>query len=389
FDHCAQLSGGELAMARLLPALRSTVDPLVILGEHGPLEGVLAEGDLPVEVLELDADLAHTHRDDVSMWRTGPATVLSVSAAVAGLARRLRELRPDLVHTNSLKAALIGGVAGRLAGVPVVWHIRDRTASDYMPTSAIHLVRNAARVLPSAIITNSDTTRRALGVASATVVPSPVDVRAIAAAAAAVGDRPDADADSDTGGRRPVRFVMVGRLSPWKGQDVFAEAFARAFPTGDETAVLAGAALFGEDDYEQQLRWFVEQLGLGDRLQIIGHVDDVPRLLADSDVLVHASTVPEPFGQVIVEGMAAGLAVVAAAVGGPAEVITEGVDGLLFPPGDVDALSVVLAKLAGDPALRERLGAAGRERAKDFTPARVAPLVEAVYRSTLGGRAQR
>jgi glycosyltransferase involved in cell wall biosynthesis/GT2 family glycosyltransferase len=368
FDHCAQLSGGELALARLLPALTDVVEPLVILGERGPLEGVLSDRDLPWETIELDPELAHTSRHRVSALQTGPRAMVATAVAIGALTRRLRQLRPDLMHTNSLKAALIGGVAGRLAGVPVVWHIRDRMADDYLPNSAIRLVRTAASFLPTSIIVNSEATRAALGIEAAAVVPSPVDLGAFAEAP--VGS-PEASSE--------LKFVMVGRLAPWKGQSVFVDAFAKAFPDGGARAALAGAALFGEDGYERQIADQVERLGIADRVDFLGFVDDIPALLADYDVLVHASTVPEPFGQVVVEGMAAGLAVAATDVGGPAEVITDGVDGVLFPPNDVDALAEVLVRLADASAERARLGAEGRRRAQDFSPSRIAPSVLGVY----------
>ncbi len=374
FDHCAQLSGGELALARLLPALRDDVDPLVILGEHGPLEQVLSNHEVPTSVVELDPDLAHTNRHQVSALHTGPRTMLSTLSAIAKLTRRLRAERPDLIHTNSLKAALIGGVAGRLADVPVIWHIRDRMADDYLPGSAIRLVRTAAWFLPTSIIVNSEATRSALGMEGATVVHSPIDVDAFAEAASISSDSSE------------LKIVMVGRLAPWKGQSVFLDAFAKAFPAGDARAALAGAALFGEDAYEGQISAQIDDLGIADRVDFLGFVDDVPGLLASCDILVHASTVPEPFGQVVVEGMAAGLAVAATDVGGPAEVITDGVDGVLFPPNDVDALSAVLSRLAESPDERNRLGAAGRARAKDFAPETIATHVERVYSTVVGDR---
>ena len=174
YDHCARLSGGELALARLLPAL-TDVEPLVILGEHGPLEGVLRERDIAFEVLELDVGVANTHRDAVTPGGVGVGRMAATAQDIWRLRRRLRELRPDLLHTNSLKAALIGGIAGRLAGVPVLWHIRDRIADDYLPGPAVRLIRLLARVVPRTVIANSRTTLATLGEhLSADVISSPV-----------------------------------------------------------------------------------------------------------------------------------------------------------------------------------------------------------------------
>ena len=176
---------------------------------------------------------------------------------------------------------------------------------------------------------------------------------------------------------------MLGRLAPWKGQDVFLRAFAAAFPDGTERATIAGSAMFDEDDYAQELIRLAEHLGLDGRVTFAGFVDDVSALLGQCDAVVHASVIAEPFGQVVVEGMAAGLPVIASAAGGPLEVITDDVDGLLFPPADVDALRRALQNVAGDPALRLRLGTAARRRAEDFTPERIAAAVELVWQSVV------
>ena len=131
-----------------------------------------------------------------------------------------------------------------------------------------------------------------------------------------------------------LRVGILGRLDPWKGQHVFLDAFAAAFGDGGAEAVIVGTKLFGDDGYLEELERQVKALGLEGRVEFRGFRDRVDDELRSLDVLVHASTIPEPFGQVVVEGMAAGLAVVAADAGGPAEVITHGVDGLLYPPGD-------------------------------------------------------
>jgi glycosyltransferase involved in cell wall biosynthesis len=139
----------------------------------------------------------------------------------------------------------------------------------------------------------------------------------------------------------------------------------------------------GEQRYAADLTEQARSFGISDRVEFRGFRSDVPRELKTIDVLVHASTIPEPFGQVIVEGMAAGLAVVATAAGGPLELINDGVDGLLYPLSDVDALADILAQLDADPALRERLGRVARTRAEDFRPGPVAERVQALYAQTL------
>lgn len=367
-DHCARLSGGELALLRLLPSL--DVDAHVILAEHGPLVAKLREAGVSVEVLPMVDAAGSLSRDRVRPGRLPVRAVAGSAAYVARLAASLRRLGPDLVHTNSLKAALYGGVAARLASIPVVWHVRDRITDDYLPGPARRLVLAAARTLPAAIIANSRTTLETLGRAATggVAIASPLGLSSFTQVAR----------------EGPLHIGIVGRLDPWKGQHVFLDAFAKAFPDGPERAVIVGASLFGDSGYEEELERQVAALGLQERVVFRGFCDRVEDELRHLDVLVHASIIPEPFGQVVVEGMAAGLPVVAADAGGPAEVIDHGVDGLLYPPGDIETLSQLLRGLAVDPMLRRKLGDAARVRAQDFTATRIAPQVMSVYEHVLG-----
>nr|WP_276610963.1 glycosyltransferase family 4 protein [Kineococcus siccus] len=313
----------------------------------------------------MDGSVRTTSRTEAS--RVPLAGLVATASYTLRLARRLRTLRPDAVHTNSLKSALYGSVAGRLARVPVVWHARDRIADDYMPARTAAVVRGLARWLPTVVLANSHATAQTLQLPprrAAVVVPDPYRATRAPRTASAGG---------------PLRIVMVGRLAPWKGQHVFLEAFARALAGTPHRAVVLGSALFGEDDYAARLLRQVQELGIADQVEVLGFTDDVEGVLAGADVLVHASTVPEPFGQVVVEGMAAGLAVVAADAGGPAEIITPGRDGLLYPVGDVAALAARLRTLVDDPDLRRDLGAAAVETAAGYRPEALGPRFAAVY----------
>ncbi|RZS87399.1 glycosyltransferase involved in cell wall biosynthesis [Motilibacter rhizosphaerae] len=367
-DHCAALSGGEIALLRMLESLDG-VERHVVLGEDGPLVPRLRAAGIRVDVRPMAEDARGLSRDRVG-GRLPVASAVGTAAYVLRLARELRAERPDLVHTNSLKSALYGSLAARLAGVPVVWHARDRVADDYLPGPAVRLVRTAARWLPSAVLANSDETLRTLGPLRrpARVVPDPYQPSVAATA---------------RGGDGPLVVGMVGRLAPWKGQHVFLEAFAAATAGSAHRAVLLGTAMFGEDDYVARLHRDVERLGIADRVEFRGFREDVEGELAGFDVLVHASVTPEPFGQVVVEGMAAGLPVVATAAGGPAEIITSERDGLLVAPDDAVALAAALTRLLDDPGLRTRLGSAARARAADFAPEVLAPRVLEVYREVL------
>ncbi|HZS30083.1 MAG TPA: glycosyltransferase family 4 protein [Gaiellaceae bacterium] len=366
-DHVSRLSGGELALLGLVRALRDDVDAYAVLGEDGPLAERLREEGVAVEVLPLAAGLRDLHKDSVRPVGLSPRATVRLPGYVIRLARRLRRLHPDVVHTNSLKAALYGGAAGRLAGIPVVWHIRDRISDDYLPRPAVRLVRLAARILPTAVVANSSATLATLpGARRGSVVYNSVEPRTAASA-------------KDHGAELTVG--IVGRLAPWKGQHVFLEAFAEAFGDQPVGGRIVGAALFGEEEYALELRNRARDLGIAERIDFRGFREPIWDELGDLDVLVHCSVTPEPFGQVVLEGMAAGLAVVAADAGGPVELIEDGVDGLLVPPGDATTLAGALRRLHADPELRRRLGEAARERSRAFTPERSAAQLLEIYRA--------
>jgi len=373
-DHCAQLSGGEIALARLVASWPgSDVHCQVVLGEHGLLEDLLTDS-ADVRVVPLPDSARQLRRAAVKPGIALLKSLWETARYVIRLASDLRRRSPDLVVTNSLKSALYGAVASRLAGVPVIWHQRDRVAPDYLPRSAVLLVRLAARLLPDGVIANSQTTLATLH------LPVKAKGRPVTAVIGDPFERPGPARARRDG---PLVVGMVGRLASWKGQDIFLRAFARAFPDGPETALVVGGALFGEDDYAASLPALASSLGLDGRVRFTGHVTDVGSYYGEMDVLVHASTVAEPFGQVVVEGMAEGIPVVAAAAGGPTEIITHDVDGILYPPSDVEALAAALRQLADDPLRRQRIGAAGLLAAGRFAPAVIARETESAYRRVL------
>ncbi len=369
-DHVARLSGGEIALLRLLPHLRG-VNAHVILGEEGPLAARLAQAGISVEVLPIAAAARDARKDTVRLGGASPAALLSTLAYVARLTLRLRQLRPDLVHTNSLKAGVYGSLAANAAGIPVVWHLRDRIAPDYLPRPAVRFVRGLVGRMADGVVANSAATLATLSASGRSrvhrVVPDSVEP-------SPYPSTPDPSATT---------FGIVGRIAPWKGQDLFVRAFAAAFPAGEERATIVGAPLFGEEACERELRELIKRLGLAERVELRGFREDVWSELARIDVLVHASVIPEPFGQVVLEGMAAGLPVIAPDEGGPAEVIADGETGRLFTARSVDALATTMRELSTDPQTRERLGSAARHSIEAYHPACVGEQLEAVYAEVL------
>ena len=374
-DHTAAMGGGEVALLNLVRHLdRTRVAPLACLFSDGPLAGLLRGAGAEVHLLPLDPAVGNVRKDALGLGtlaRLRPAA--GASGFVFRLARLIRRLRVDLIHCNSLKSDLLGGVAGRLAGRPVVWHVRDRIAADYLPARVAAGFRLLSRRLPTHLIANSAATLQTLELPEG-----------LAARATVIHDGTPIPRDVPP----PVAGVVVGlvaRISPWKGQDVFLRAAAsvrQGYP--NVRFQIIGAALFSETEYEREVRDLAGRLGPPGWVEFTGFRHDVARLIARLDVLVHASTRAEPFGQVIIEAMAAGKPVVATRGGGVPEIVVEGQTGLMVPMADAPAMAAAIVRLLSDPPAAERMGRRGRQRVEQsFSIERTARGVELLYRRLL------
>jgi glycosyltransferase involved in cell wall biosynthesis len=181
-------------------------------------------------------------------------------------------------------------------------------------------------------------------------------------------------------------IAMYSLLQPWKGQDVFLRAIAQVSRKYREPfhIVIAGDSPDGSREYPDHLKALAQELGILDRVEFRGHVRDVFGMLAQTDIAVHASVEPEPFGTVVAEAMTAGVAVVATKGGGVAEYVQPGVTGLQVPMGDADALASAIESLLRDPDLRHSLSRRASEFARrEFRPALYAEKIVGLYHQIL------
>lgn len=179
-----------------------------------------------------------------------------------------------------------------------------------------------------------------------------------------------------------VVAAIFGRVTSWKGQREFLDA---ALEIVEECEDLMLMIVGDESDSDGTYMAGVQELAghpkLEGRVVFTGYQKDVGRYFASADIVVHSSVEPEPFGRVVIEGMAAGKPVIAMDEGGPPEIITHEVDGLLVEPRDTGALSAALARLYDDPVLRRELGSRARETvARRFSPDAIARQTAESYR---------
>lgn len=334
--HTAELGGAEIGLVSA--ARHLDADLRVVLLEDGPLVGRLRAVDRPVEVCDLGAALTPPPGQ-----RT-PCTLGRRARALAALRRtildRVERDGLDLVLLNSFRVTRLVAACALPRRVRVVTMLRDGLRPPHLSRRDAVVGQAAVNAVSSAVVANSAWTRGQLVTRRPTYVVPPF-------LAAPFFDAPLVPRD-DTG---DLRVLMLGRMAHWKGQLLGLRALA-ACRTGRRLRVtVAGGAWFGEVGHAERVRRFADdhpELSV----EVPGHVDDVVPLIDGHDVLLHTSLLPEPFGQVVVQGLARGRVVVAADRGGPAEVIEPGRDGLLYRTGSQDDLTRTLERVAaGGPEL--------------------------------------
>jgi glycosyltransferase involved in cell wall biosynthesis len=356
-DQSGVLGGAELSLLEVVKGLRTRID--VLLFDDGPFREALDAAGASVEVLAADG-LRNVRRDG------GAAPRLAVLAGIASLVRgtRRRAREADVLYANTQRAMVIGVLAGKLARKPVVWHLRDIVSDEHFGRAQRAIIKWCAKLGLAQVIANSEASaqvfaeltnfdRKRIDVVHNGVDDAPFE---------ALNGASQAELRERIGLPRDAFIVgAFSRLARWKGQHVLLEALLRE---PGVHAAFVGAPLFGEDAYHAQLRAFVAEHGLEERVHFLGFRHDIAACMRAVDVVAHTSITPEPFGRVVVEGMLARRPVVASRDGGVTEIVDHGENGLLCTPGDAAELAATIAVLRDDRALRERLGKTGAESAR-------------------------
>lgn len=376
-NQTSQMSGAEHSLLTLLDSLYGGDVELFAAVPNGALEKALARRGVPLRKIRgTDASFRlhplHTPRALMELALAG--------RAVAAIARRERA---QLVHANTTRAGLVALAARRLGGPPVLVHLRDWVPAGRLSRVVLSAIRREA----AAVVANSRFAAEQLppGRAPVEVVPNPVDLHRFDPS------RLDRGAARRMFGIAPDEEILsvVGQLTPWKGQADAVRTLAKVRRTRPRARLLiAGTAKFTATStrydnraYDRELRALPAQLGVQGDVSFLGEREDVPTLLAATDVLLVPSW-REAFGRVAVEGMAMGVPVVVTAVGGPAEVVRDGIDGRVLPPREPERWADVVNELLSDSSLRAAMGRAGRERAAHLAdPETHAAAIRAVYRS--------
>ncbi len=389
------VGGAERVLLSVMAAVRAAEpswDLRLLVATPGPLLERAAEVGVPGVLLPMPAAMAAAgdSRHRGSGWLSRSAGLLRQGVVLAPglccygrrLRRAVREIAPDLIHSNGIKSHLLA----RLAGTPpVVWHVHDFYGERPFVR---RMLRWARRGVAGAIAVSEAVgreTRELFPGLPTRVVPNTVDTRTFAPGPG------DPDLLDRLAGLSPAptgtgRVGLVATYARWKGHDVFLRAAAevlRGQPTLAVRFYLIGGPIYhteGSQFSPGELRSLAGSLGIEAHVGFVGFRPDPADVYRALDVVVHASTRPEPFGLTIAEAMACGRAVVVARAGGAVELFTHDEDAVGVEPGWPEVLARVLRDLLADGPRRWRLGDNARRTALcRFSPERLGPQVLAAY----------
>lgn len=347
-----QRGGGEMMLWDLMQQGRNAgVEWLVIFLEDGPMVAQVRELGIDTRVVK-SGRLRQVHRFILTVFR------------IAAIARREGA---DAIASWMWITHLTGGLAAMLAGIPAVWYQLE------VPNDKPLLVRLATLIPAQAIITLSKDGQLAQGQIWPHR-PTPLVYPGVAL------DRFEpAVLPTPAAARKKLGLPLhgpligiVGRLQRWKGMHVLIKAMPQVLQKyPDAHCVVVGGKHDLEGDYEDFLKQQITDLGLSQNIIMAGLQRNVPEWVQAMDIFVHASD-QEPFGIVIIEAMALGKPVIAGDAGGPTEIITDGVNGLLTPYGDAIELAAAILRYLDEPEFAQNVGIAARQRALQFSTQRYA-----------------
>lgn len=290
------------------------------------------------------------------------------------VARRLEDIirqeAIEIVHARSRVPAWVAFMACRRLNIPLI-----TTAHGYYSAHLFSYIMGFGKytIVPSSTVGKRMAEDFGVPFENLRLIPRSVDLERYVFKASAPVLKKD------------FRIVVVGRITPIKGQLYFLKAMTRVLRDFPETkAWIVGGISPGKDNYMEELEVWRRRLGLAEAVTFLGNRRDIPEILRRSDLLVMPSIAEEAFGRVIVEAQASGVPVVATRVGGVVEIIEDGKNGLLVHPRDDEALAEAISRILKDPPLAARLAQEGRRKVEEkFSLVRMAEDTLKVYEEAL------
>lgn len=385
------LGGAERVLLDLLRLVRSARPEwtLMLLSAHeGPLIESAKRLGVRTRVLPFPRSVARLGDSGLAgpmAWGRFAGNAIVGGPQMALYMRRLRReiaaFAPDIIHTNGFKMHVIGALA-KPDSAALVWHVHDYPGSRRVTARLLVRLKDKCTAVVAVSESVAADVRRLL----ADRVPVHAVLNSIDPSHfTPEGPRLDLDAKAGMPPARPgvLRVGLPATFARWKGHTLFLDAVRALHERHNLRAYIIGGPLYQTDGSQytvDELRGLVKRLRLGHVVGLTGFVNDAATALRGLDIVVHASTEPEPFGLVVAEAMACGRAVIASQGGGVAELVVNEQDALTYPRGDVATLTRQIERLLTDQTLRQQLAQAGRRAALErFDPVAYRERIIAIY----------
>lgn len=382
-NHTSWMSGAERSLLELLHGLPTHVGPVVACPPGSLANAVTAMGIPVVSLTETDVSFR------LHPWHTarGMGHMVRAASRLRSLARRFK---PDVVHGNTVRAALIAALGSTRSGVPQIVHVRDCMP----PSRTADLVRRLLFPRVAMVFANSRYTAANFAIGDSAppvrVVYNAVDLERFDPGRI---DRATARASLNLGSDS-LAVGVVSQITPWKAQDDAIRIVSllrrhgldvSLFVVGDAKFTV-GSARYDNEAFERSLRNLVRELGLDGQVRFLGERPDVAEILRALDLVLVPSW-EEPFGRIVIEAMAMETPVLSTEVGGPAEIMESEQQGVLLPPRDPEHWAEETARLLRDEQSRREMGRRGRDtvEARFHRDAHVRAILDG-YEQVLNGR---
>jgi glycosyltransferase involved in cell wall biosynthesis len=347
------IGGAERSLSTLLQYLPADIVPSAYLFGDGTFASELRAAGIRTCTLQIGSGVSSSTRERPRVEALG-----ELASIIRALSIEFRRDQIDLVHTNTIKAHIIGGAAARLCNIPCVAHLRD-----ILHGTSRAIVRSSLRSFTRHRIAISGVVSSAFNLKNTHVVDNPLDLKAFANLPNRIAARRSFHIFDD----RPVA-LMIGRINRWKGHDRFLRALAVANKVTPIRGLIVGAPVFRDADFLPELLDLRQSLGLNQLVDFFDWVDDVRMPYAATDIHVSAST-REPFGRTVIEAAAAEIPSVCFDDSGVSELMSSNM-GTVVPAHDEAALASAILRYASDVDFRRTSGRFARQWSQRFDAAR-------------------
>ena len=383
------IGGAERALLTIFAAIyhqKTDLEIHLIVGTNGPLIEQAKNLGVQVQILPLPDSINQLGNSALKEKDKIISTLLKIIIILPSIGKYLwqihqllHQIKPDLIHSNGIKTHLLLALAG-VRSIPIIWHIHDFYGSRPLIGKILKWMSPSAKLgiaISQAVAEDAKTTLPNLPIE---VIYNGIDINYF-----------NASLPSSLNSHLPMRIGLVATFARWKGHDVFLAAAAhvvKARPDLNVRFSIVGEPIYktrGSQFSLQELKDTALNLDIAEKLDFIGFQQDIVKIYHQLDIVIHASTQPEPFGLVIVEAMACGKPVIVSQAGGAAELFTHNYDAIGVPPNDSTALAAAMLDLIDNPKKRQFLSENARNTvSKRFNYQALPQQIIAIYNLVLG-----